>query len=95
MDRILEFQGVQKEACKNLRYRVVKKNQNDISRCKQFDKYMGPDDATVQLLQQNFEIWSADPARFWSGPSFEISTCFSDPQAELLKRFQLAERDSA
>lgn len=94
MDRILKFQGAQKTTCKDLRYRVIKRNQNDISRCKQFEKYLGPDYATVCLLQQNLEIWSADPARFWSGPSSEASTCFSEPQAETLRRFQLAEHDS-
>lgn len=95
MDRILKFQDAQKPRCKDLRYRVVKVNQNDISRRKQFEKYSGPDDVTVHLLQQNLEIWGANPARFWSGPSSEASSYFSEPQAELLRRFQLAEHDSA
>jgi hypothetical protein len=95
MDRILGYQNTQKKMCKELRFRVVKRNQNDISRCTQFEKYLGPDHATVQLLQKNFDTWNADPTRFWSGPSSEPSTCFSEPQAELLRRFQLAECDSA
>ena len=94
MSRILQFQSAQKKSCKDLRFRVVKRNQNDISRCKQFEKYSGPDDATVQFLHKNFDIWNADPGRFWSGPSSEAGTRFSDPQAELLRRFQLAEHDS-
>ena len=39
MNRILQFQSAQKKSCKDLRFRVVKRNQNDISRCKQFEKY--------------------------------------------------------
>lgn len=52
MSRILQFQSAQKKSCKDLRFRVVKRNQNGISRCKQFEKYSGPDDATVQFLQK-------------------------------------------
>jgi hypothetical protein len=94
MSRILQFQSAQKKSCKDLHFRVVKRNQNDISRCKQFEKYSGPDDATVQFLQEHITTWNADPTLFWSGPSSEAGPGFSEPQTELLRRFQLAEHDS-